>query len=60
MFPAQTEALHAGGRSLPWNVPDGEAPASQVSPLYIELARELAARLGLASPTLPPDRRSVQ
>jgi hypothetical protein len=28
--------------------------------LFIELARELAGRLGLAAPALPPERRSVQ
>ena len=28
--------------------------------LYIELARELAARLGLALPPLPPEPRSVE
>jgi hypothetical protein len=28
--------------------------------LYIELARELAARLGVALLSLPPERRSIQ
>jgi len=42
------------------DAPDAVRSGEQAMRLYIELARELASRLGLACPALPTNRRSAE
>jgi hypothetical protein len=57
----------APGHAAAWSTgfADAEDPSNtrsdeEANRPYIELARELATRLGLASPSLPTNRRSVE